>query len=874
MKKIHFKSLGATLLTSAFLAPGAFGQVFTEIEEVIPTGATWDYLLHDDGAGLPIDPGTADVNFYTTWQMGGAAYDGPAFLTGAGMFGYGAVGTSTIATNVWANRGGAAEPPSGSRFSAYFRTTFVVPGVDAVTGLRVEGIIDDGAIVYINGIEAGRTTNMEGAVDLWNAVAPGGIVGSETEVQTIDMGRLSLAAGSTVTVSVSLHQVNATSSDLGMDVRVATLNPPTRSIPDNDNFGAAEVISDVLPATVLGRTHDAGPENPLLLGAMHEVDEPLHGDVANVGSIWYRFDPLENGPLQLQVGASDFAAIAAVYTGTALTNLTPVASTPEGVPFYAAGTAFFNATVGETYYIAVDGDLDGGAVFGENYGNVSLTIRAAQTSIFSPIGEPLLAAGSSWSYLLATEPGEYQNPDPLLAPLTDPNLPVDPALFGEGDEDFHTTWYGPAAGYNGPAFVAPVSGALLGYGEIAAAPTVTNIWRARDTDADDLTENLEPRTGFRNAAYFRTTFTTPAGGTVANLGFRGLIDDGAVIYINGVRVSSINFTGADTWTAFAVDATDTETGPQESFATGLNLPPDTEVEIAVSVHNNANTSSDMGFDLEVYQIVTPVPDFGKALVGNNPLKASFDAYEVGATEGDGSKGPDDNLPWTGTAIFVQDSLDPTEVDYTGNVQYVNSGTITFNSGAVDLRGINNLSVVATIDLRSFDTSSGFEDTDIVQAYFEGSTDGFNYHRFAVPFISLAGAELNDSGAGGGLQKADGSFTSLNSAPGDIPADILSIRVVVTATNNSGSEHLFLDNVAIGTGLVVGPPSFDLAISRNNAIDRNTITWDPSPDTLYEVFYGTDLTGWDSVGTGDDGTISHTPPVGDVKGFYRVERSPE
>ena len=150
-----------------------------------------------------------------------------------------------------------------------------------------------------------------------------------------------------------------------------------------------------------------------------------------------------------------------------------------------------------------------------------------------------------------------------------------------------------AAGYNGPPFSGP-SQALLGYGAIDADPIQTDIWGLRDTDGDGNPEMLPP-SGLRYAAYFRTTFT-PAS-AVAHLGFRGLIDDGAVIYINGVEVSNINFTGdASDWQAFAVTATGTETAPQEGIAPNINLPGGVPVEIAVSLHNPNATSSDMGFD--------------------------------------------------------------------------------------------------------------------------------------------------------------------------------------------------------------------------------------------------------------------------------------
>ncbi|MGI9242088.1 MAG: hypothetical protein ACR2RV_14890, partial [Verrucomicrobiales bacterium] len=617
---------------------------------VVPSGSNWEYLLYaPEPDFIPSDPSAADADFYTTWYLGGDAYNGPEFSPAApAPLGYGTVTGDPFVTNIWGGRGGLSEPPAGQRFTAYFRTTFTP--TEAASQLRITSIIDDGAIIYVNGIEIGRTGNLIGAGDdVWDLLTipdpntnPPTNLGNETVAVTGDLS-VDLPAGEPAVIAVSVHSATIDSSDMGMNPLVVTLVDPDPTPPANDNFSAAEIVNSDLPETVTGRTHDAS--GSFGLGATLEAGEPAHAGLANVGSVWYSFQPFEDGPVQVSVGASSFDAVLAVYTGDSLATLSPVASAVDNVRFYEGATVIFQGSSAETYHIAVCGASNGGApVLDDNYGDVTLTLQDGPVPLFTEI-ETLLPGGSDWEYLLVAEDDPS---DPLLT-----NQPVDPALAGAGDPDFHTTWH-TAAGYDGPPFSGPAP-ALLGYGQILADPTLTDIWGGRDTDGDPGTVDLTPPAGLRYATYFRTTFTPSE--PVAHLGFRGLIDDGAVIFINGVEVSKINFAGnASDWQAFALGTINTENAPQEGIGLDLNLPAGVPVEIGVTVRSNSATSSDIGFDLEVYSIQQPVFQFGKALASNDPLRASFESAALLATEGAGDGGADDNLPWRANDGAIQSEI--------------------------------------------------------------------------------------------------------------------------------------------------------------------------------------------------------------------------
>jgi hypothetical protein len=576
--------------------------------------AQWDFLLYKTLINNAIDPANVDIDFHTTWQdPDDLGYDGPAFTSGFGYFGYGVIAGAPINTNIWNIDGGLAtnEPPSGSRYTAYFVTT--VTPTQPVAFLSFTGIIDDGAVIYLNGVELTRL-NMDPpaiAPDGWLLLASAG--GDENNEGSV-FAAVNLPAGVPATIAVSLHSSSATSSDMGFDLLIKSEVPDA---PANDDFGdAIEMIGD-LPLAIAGSTGNGIGG----LGATKEASEPNHADDPGTGSVWWKWTPLTAGRVSVSTNGSDFDTLMAVYTGSSVSALAsvsryanlgvPASSADE--PFHLASRVEFDAEAGTTYYLAVDGT--GGA-----FGNVTLTIDSNFTFL-DPIAK-LLPARSDWEYLLAVDAT---------------NLPIDPETV---DPDFDTTWHS-AALYDGPAFSGPASG-LLGYGGlIDADEIVTDIWGGRDHDGD-LVADAQPPTNFRYATYFRTTFTP--GAPVVNLGFEGLVDDGAVIYLNGVEVARMNVGAAKDATNWqvvadgtAIDGVNVERAPQVVFDLERNLPAGVPVEIAVSVHNPNGTSSDMGFDLRVYSVNTPpappvLPSFDAIVT----LTANPDEYLVSWNSVDGT----------------------------------------------------------------------------------------------------------------------------------------------------------------------------------------------------------------------------------------------
>ena len=115
----------------------------------------------------------------------------------------------------------------------------------------------------------------------------------------------------------------------------------------NDNFASATTIT--LPA-------GDNPPRPFLgdnTFATKESGEPNHGGDPGGHSLWWKWTPAGHARVSLYSVNSDIPTVLAVYTGTAVNNLTVVphdaytAQVPEAY--------FFNAVQGVTYYFAIDG---------------------------------------------------------------------------------------------------------------------------------------------------------------------------------------------------------------------------------------------------------------------------------------------------------------------------------------------------------------------------------------------------------------------------------------------------------------------------------------------------------------------------------------
>lgn len=117
--------------------------------------------------------------------------------------------------------------------------------------------------------------------------------------------------------------------------------------PVNDNFTNATPITGS-EATVQGST----------VAATHEPGEPEHAGQPGGGSVWWSWTAAVSGPAVITTSGSSFDTLLAVYTGSTLANLTPVASNDNQSQTDQTSRVQVQAVAGTTYFIAVDG-VDG-----------------------------------------------------------------------------------------------------------------------------------------------------------------------------------------------------------------------------------------------------------------------------------------------------------------------------------------------------------------------------------------------------------------------------------------------------------------------------------------------------------------------------------
>src|SRR4051812_21708042 len=132
---------------------------------------------------------------------------------------------------------------------------------------------------------------------------------------------------------------------------LAALAPAAWAAPTNDAFSAAETLPASLPATASGSN----------LEATEESGEPEHGGNPEGHSVWYSWTPSGDGRVGISPGSGCFNGIdplIAVYTGSAVGALTPVASNRgfSALSCFGEGPQVeFDALAGTAYRIAIEG---------------------------------------------------------------------------------------------------------------------------------------------------------------------------------------------------------------------------------------------------------------------------------------------------------------------------------------------------------------------------------------------------------------------------------------------------------------------------------------------------------------------------------------
>lgn len=167
----------------------------------ISSNASWKY--DDSGVDLSTASWTA-LNYNDT-----------AWAFGNGVLGYGDNPTTTIS---YGSNSSTKHP------TYYFRNTFNVVDASIYDSLVFNLLRDDGAIVYVNGVEAFRM-NMPAGTTNYNTPASSLVTGADESTYFEEKSGNLLVNGLNV-IAVEIHQESITSSDLSFDMEVGFEYPP------------------------------------------------------------------------------------------------------------------------------------------------------------------------------------------------------------------------------------------------------------------------------------------------------------------------------------------------------------------------------------------------------------------------------------------------------------------------------------------------------------------------------------------------------------------------------------------------------------------------------------------------------------------------
>ena len=548
-----------------------FGQTVS----LIPTGSMWKYL--DTGT----NPGTA-------WKE--TNFNDSAWASGPAQLGYGDGDEATVVSY--------GTNSSSKYLTTYFRRSFYLPVTGWITNLGTRYIRDDGAVVYLNGVEVFRSNMPSGVVSYTTLASGAEDTAIENNFHTNALPASLLVAGTNV-IAVEIHQSAANSSDTSLELELIANSglgslPPALSISSPTNgqslsggcvAGVGVAITAVASsfvtnvsftldnATTLVAPQTTNPFSvtfPNVPVGAHSVAAAAldsFGSVANAAPVVFSTLPnmvpviaLTNPP-------------ATVLVGTAITNVARV--TDDGaitnVDFYLDGVKVFTRTAGPYTYVYNDstvGTHSIAAVVSDNCGATANSGTVTITVTNPPADHLILLANhSTWKYFgSATGPAQ----------------------------DAHgLSWY--QVGFDDSAWTAGV--AELGYGD--SSPNA-------GTDATYPEVTVIPKgTPTYITYYFRTAFNVARTNGLLNLIVNLLDDDGAVVFVNGRSIWTNNFAAMQmanpiTNGTLAANAVNDGTVYQVLHVNPIGLLQNGQNTVAVEVHQVAATSVDLSFDLMLW----------------------------------------------------------------------------------------------------------------------------------------------------------------------------------------------------------------------------------------------------------------------------------
>lgn len=523
---------------------------------LVPLGDTWNFL--DTGAAP--DP---------TWME--SSFDDSSWLSGPAELGYGDTQETTI---------DFGSDSDNKHITTWFRRTFNVSNRSEVTRLKLTVKRDDGIRVFLNGTEIARDNLTTGTVNADTEASNDVSSSNEETLLHYNVDPALLLEGSNI-IAAEVHQEDGDSSDLSFDLQLSaarnlseanpawSVDPPTATVSPSGLFSASTpghytvtATSGLLTAT---STIIVASDNAVSITASDEF-------------LW------ENG--------SETTTIQLTRTGST--------SEPLVVP------------------LSLSGDATAGSDFQTPPASVTIPAGASSTSFALTILDDLANEGREIVSLIPVSDGAFSAGDPAIvsvAILDDEHLQIQSPDAGSGSTI-------------GVGAVLALSGKILTQDSFI---TENDYWKFNDGGAeppagwqglpfdDDAWQEGLAKFGYGDndetttvsfgpsssskyiTTYFRRRFylddPTDYSGLMASL----LVDDGAVIHLNGNEVQRINMPVGTI--NYSTRASSSVGGDNEEAFFDWPLDPADLVAgeniIVIEVHQSSSGSSDLGFNLSL-----------------------------------------------------------------------------------------------------------------------------------------------------------------------------------------------------------------------------------------------------------------------------------
>ncbi len=198
-----------------------------QVQALIPAASQWHYY---DKVTAPNKNWHKPPTDHRLWQR--------SWQSGFAQFGYGE-GDETTVTSF-------GKDSTDKPLSQYFVKTFTVSDITQIDALKLHLLIDDGAIVYLNGQEVFRLHVPANPADpQQNLAANHSLAANDSLIESIwietPLDKSALKQGENF-IAVEVHQIAADSSDLSFDL--ALIYSPLQQIPLGENIQPTQLTAN------------------------------------------------------------------------------------------------------------------------------------------------------------------------------------------------------------------------------------------------------------------------------------------------------------------------------------------------------------------------------------------------------------------------------------------------------------------------------------------------------------------------------------------------------------------------------------------------------------------------------------------------------